>query len=288
MTPPSHRRTGADTHAKPQADHAERAKTLVQRIADLRAWLFLAALILGVRGLGAHRFRRHVHPQSVQPAVDRDFRGGAAVAGDRPDLRHHFRRHRPFDGLHHGAGRRGRRPCHQRQTTRRSACRSAVLLGFMVAVLVACVPGMINGLLVSRLRVPPFIGTLGMFGVARGVAFLLAGGTTVPVSNSFFAAASATAAFFGVPYIVIITAVFVLGHALPAQPDQVRPAQLRHRRQCAGGAARRHRHQVAPAAALHPVGGVRRPGRRALLRPLQRRAPRRPASRCCSTASRRW
>ena len=36
----------ADQHAKPQADHAERAKTLVQRIADLRAWLFLAALIV--------------------------------------------------------------------------------------------------------------------------------------------------------------------------------------------------------------------------------------------------
>ena len=36
-----------ETHVKPQADHADRAKTVVQRIADLRAWLFLAALILG-------------------------------------------------------------------------------------------------------------------------------------------------------------------------------------------------------------------------------------------------
>jgi len=33
--------------AKPEADHAEIAKTLAQRIADLRAWLFLAALIVG-------------------------------------------------------------------------------------------------------------------------------------------------------------------------------------------------------------------------------------------------
>ena len=51
--------------------------------------------------------------------------------------------------------------------------------------------------------------TVVMFGVARGVAFLLAGGTTVPVNNSFFALIG-NGRFFGVPYIVIITAIFVL------------------------------------------------------------------------------
>jgi ribose transport system permease protein len=86
---------------------------------------------------------------------------------------------------------------------------TAVLIGLIVAILVASVPGIINGLLVSRLRVPPFIGTLGMFGVARGVAFLLAGGTTVPVNNSFFALIG-NGRILSVPYIVIITAVFVL------------------------------------------------------------------------------
>ncbi|TIL28542.1 MAG: ribose ABC transporter, partial [Mesorhizobium sp.] len=63
----------------------------------------------------------------------------------------------------------------------------AMMLGILAAVIVAGVPGVINGLLISRLRIPPFIGTLGMFGVARGAAFLLAGGTTVPVQNSWFA-----------------------------------------------------------------------------------------------------
>ena len=57
----------------------------------------------------------------------------------------------------------------------------AMMLGILAAVIVAGMPGVINGLLISRLRIPPFIGTLGMFGVARGAAFLLAGGTTVPV-----------------------------------------------------------------------------------------------------------
>src|SRR5688572_23289843 len=35
------------TGQRPQADHADRARTVLQRIAELRAWLFLLALILG-------------------------------------------------------------------------------------------------------------------------------------------------------------------------------------------------------------------------------------------------
>ncbi|MDO9641247.1 MAG: ribose ABC transporter [Pseudotabrizicola sp.] len=85
----------------------------------------------------------------------------------------------------------------------------AVLTGALAAILVAAIPGTVNGLLVSRLRVPPFIGTLGMFGVARGVAFLLAGGTTVPVSNSFFSTLG-NGRIYNIPYVVIVAAVFVI------------------------------------------------------------------------------
>ena len=87
------------------------------------------------------------------------------------------------------------------------------VLGLLVAVVVtvaaSALPGLVNGLLIARLRVPPFIGTLGMFGVARGTAFLLAGGTTVPVKNSYFAELG-NGRFYGVPYLVIVTLVFVL------------------------------------------------------------------------------
>ena len=34
-------------HVAPQADHSERALSWIQRVASMRAWLFLAALILG-------------------------------------------------------------------------------------------------------------------------------------------------------------------------------------------------------------------------------------------------
>jgi len=85
----------------------------------------------------------------------------------------------------------------------------AMVVGLVAGVAVAAIPGFINGLLISKLRVPPFIGTLGMFGVARGTAFLLAGGTTVPVSNSWFAWLG-NGRFLGVPIIVIVAALFVL------------------------------------------------------------------------------
>jgi len=85
----------------------------------------------------------------------------------------------------------------------------AMIVGIIAAILAAAVPGLINGLLISRLRVPAFIGTLGMFGVARGAAFLIAGGTTVPVKNEYFAALG-NGRLFGIPYLVIVTVLFVL------------------------------------------------------------------------------
>jgi ribose transport system permease protein len=195
-------------HVSPPADHADKARTWLQRIADLRAWLFLAALILGFEMWSRVSFGGTFLFNPFNITVHRDLRGGPAAAGDGADLRHHLGRDRPVDGLHHGAGGRGRGACDQLGHAG-MGMPMAVLFGGLVAVAVAMIPGFINGLLVSRLRVPPFIGTLGMFGVARGVAFLLAGGTTVPVQNSFFATLG-NGRFFGVPWIVIVTAVFVL------------------------------------------------------------------------------
>jgi predicted ABC-type sugar transport system permease subunit len=81
--------------------------------------------------------------------------------------------------------------------------------GLAAAFLISLVPGLINGFLIARLRVPAFIGTLGMFGVARGTGFLFAGGTTVPVNNPWlFEMGSAN--LFGVPIPIVITIVVVL------------------------------------------------------------------------------
>jgi len=199
---------GAATSVAPQADHADRRKTLVGRIADGRAWLFLAALIIffevwaRVDFGGTFLFNpfniQSIAIFAVAPLLLATGQTFVIISGG-IDLSLGF-----IMGLAAVVA------AHVINATGATlGLPMAVLLGILSAVLVAGIPGLVNGLLISRLRVPPFIGTLGMFGVARGVAFLLAGGTTVPVNNSFFAALG-NGRFFNVPYIVIVTAIFVL------------------------------------------------------------------------------
>ena len=81
-------------------------------------------------------------------------------------------------------------------------------IGLAAALVAACaaslIPGWINGLLVARLRVPPFIGTLGMYGVARGAAYLCSGGGTVPVENPYLSYLG-NGRVAGIPVVVIVT-----------------------------------------------------------------------------------
>lgn len=53
-------------------------------------------------------------------------------------------------------------------------------VGLAAGVLTGFAVGVINGLLVTRLQMPPFIVTLGTLGIALGLGQLLSGGTAVP------------------------------------------------------------------------------------------------------------
>jgi len=210
MTTPAS--SGAGEHASPlpspPADHAEKAKTPLQRIADLRAWLFLAFLILGfeiwsrVSFGGTFLFNpfniQSIAVFAVAPLLLATGQTFVIISGG-IDLSLGFIMGLAAVVAAHVIN----------WATPGMGFGFAVLFGGLVAVLVAGIPGMVNGMLVAFLNVPPFIGTLGMFGVARGVAFLLAGGTTVPVKNEVFAAIG-NGRFHGVPYIIMVTAVFVL------------------------------------------------------------------------------
>ncbi len=55
----------------------------------------------------------------------------------------------------------------------------AIVVGVLLGLLVSLIPGIVNGILVARVKVPPFIATLGMFGIIRGAAFLLTDGQQV-------------------------------------------------------------------------------------------------------------
>jgi ribose/xylose/arabinose/galactoside ABC-type transport system permease subunit len=72
---------------------------------------------------------------------------------------------------------------------------ACLLVGAAAGLALGLIPGLINGLLVARLRVPPFIATLGTYGVANGMALYLSNGfpiTFLPprvqkIGNSFLA-----------------------------------------------------------------------------------------------------
>lgn len=208
MTPKTPSPGSASAHVAPQADHADVTRTTMQRIADLRAWLFLSALIVGFEiwsraSFGGTFILNPLNIQSiaifaVAPLLLATGQTFVIISGG-IDLSMGFIMGLAAVVAAHVIG----------WANPLMPLPFAVLTGALAAVLVAAVPGTVNGLLVSRLNVPPFIGTLGMFGVARGVAFLLAGGTTVPVSNSVFSTLG-NGRFYGIPYVVIVAAVFVI------------------------------------------------------------------------------
>lgn len=55
----------------------------------------------------------------------------------------------------------------------------SILIGFGAGVVAAMIAGIVNGVIVAKLRVPPFIVTLGVSFVARGAAWLLSDGNVV-------------------------------------------------------------------------------------------------------------
>jgi len=59
------------------------------------------------------------------------------------------------------------------------------VLAIMAGIVVGGLVGLVNGLAITRLRVVPFIATLGMLGVARGVAKGLAGSQTVIIPDTW-------------------------------------------------------------------------------------------------------
>lgn len=80
-----------------------------------------------------------------------------------------------------------------------------LLLALLAAVGVGALFGIVNGLLVVKLTIPPFVATLGTLGVAQGVALVITGGESVvgigPQLPSLYARQ-----FLGVPFSVVVAA----------------------------------------------------------------------------------
>ena len=85
----------------------------------------------------------------------------------------------------------------------------AILAGLLIAV----VCGLINGLLVAYANLPPFIVTLGMLGIARGVVLVFTNASTIqPLPESFSNLANGT--ILGIPNLLWIFVIITVAVAL--------------------------------------------------------------------------
>lgn len=86
------------------------------------------------------------------------------------------------------------------------------IIAFIFALIVGGLAGSVNGLMVSRAGIPPFIATLGMMSVARGVVYVVTNAYPIsglPKSIAFLGRGYV----FGIPFPVIVMAiVFLIAH----------------------------------------------------------------------------
>jgi ribose transport system permease protein len=81
-----------------------------------------------------------------------------------------------------------------------------VSLAIVTSLAIGCILGSLNGLVVTKLRIPAFIATLGMMNIYVALAFIWSGGEVIPVSDATFQFLG-TGTLFGVlpvPFVVMI------------------------------------------------------------------------------------
>ncbi len=86
-----------------------------------------------------------------------------------------------------------------------------LVLSVFIAIVVGLVAGAVNGFLVSRVNVPPFIATLGMLTTASGLAYVVGGGAPINgLPPEFGEIANNTVFGLQIPVIVMILGVILL------------------------------------------------------------------------------
>ncbi|MEA2383611.1 MAG: ribose transport system permease protein [Solirubrobacteraceae bacterium] len=86
-----------------------------------------------------------------------------------------------------------------------------MIIGLVVALLAGLAWGILNGFLVSKAKIPPFIVTLGTFGMALGAALLITGGVDEREVPFKLITTIGTGRLFGqIPWLVVIAAVVCL------------------------------------------------------------------------------
>jgi ribose transport system permease protein len=95
----------------------------------------------------------------------------------------------------------------------------SLLLALLVGVATGAACGAVNGWLVAWLRIPPFVATLGMFGVAQGLALAVSDGQSITgIPTSVQAMYSGTLAGIPVPILLMLAATLAMHALLYATP----------------------------------------------------------------------
>ena len=84
-----------------------------------------------------------------------------------------------------------------------------VWLSVLIALGCGAAVGLINGLAVTRLKIPALIATLAMMSIARGIAFIYSGGRNIAPIPEVFSNIQA-ARVFGIPVVIVCTIVFAI------------------------------------------------------------------------------
>jgi len=86
--------------------------------------------------------------------------------------------------------------------------------GIVAGILAGGFAGLVNGLIIARARVPPFIATLGMLVAARGAALTLSGGLPIAgLPREFLVLGAGYLGPFPIPTVIAVVA-FVLAHGI--------------------------------------------------------------------------
>jgi ribose transport system permease protein len=83
-------------------------------------------------------------------------------------------------------------------------------LGIAAAILTGLIAGLVNGGIITKLKLPPFIVTLGTLGIALGLANILSKGSSVPYVPIDITRELGARKIQGVPLLVLITATVVV------------------------------------------------------------------------------
>lgn len=80
---------------------------------------------------------------------------------------------------------------------------------FIFCIFCGCIVGSINGILVTKVRINPFIVTLGMLSIARGTSLLITGGMPISIKNGITYLGSGYVGVVPVPVIIMFIIAFV-------------------------------------------------------------------------------